>query len=259
MAERNGPTYPIEAVDRALRLILLFGEVDHVSVSEAGRYLGVSRSTAYRMLDVLKHRDFVRQDPRTKVYYGGSALLQAGLAAARRSDLRADLRPLLEAVVAEVDETAHVVVLQGADAFFLDGQESSRVVRAVSRAGSALPAHCTSGGKVLLARLSEQQLQRLLPSQLPRLTRRSKVSRKSVERELASVRRQGYALNEEESEADLRAVAVLVPGTPSRGGIEAALTVSGPAERMPSERLKSIAAVLQEKVAAFDGEAAGSR
>lgn len=253
MAEKSGPTYPIEAVDRALRLLLLFGEVDHVSVSEAGRYLGVSRSTAYRMLDVLKHRDFVRQDPRTKVYYGGSALLQAGLAASRRSDLRADLRPLLEQIVAEVDETAHIVVLQGTEAFFLDCQESSRVVRAVSRAGSALPAHCTSGGKVLLAQLSPEQLDKLLTSELPKLTRRSKGSPRGVERELAKIRKQGYAVNDEESELGLRAVAVLVPGTPSRGGIEAAISVAGPAQRLDPDRLEAIAATVKKCVAEFDG------
>jgi DNA-binding IclR family transcriptional regulator len=251
MPEKSGPTYPIDAVDRALRLILLFGEIDHVSVSEAGRYLGVSRSTAYRTLDVLKHRDFVRQDPRTKVYYGGSALLQAGLAAARRSDLRADLHPLLEEIVKEVDETAHTVVLQGTEAFFLDCQESSRIVRAVSRAGSALPAHCTSGGKVLLAQLPDDQVDRLLPTELSKLTRRSKGSPRSVKRELATVRKRGYAFNDEESESGLRAVAVLVPGEPSRGGIEAAISVSGPAGRLDTKRLGEIAAILDERISAF--------
>lgn len=252
MPKRSGSAYPIESIDRALRLLLLFGEVDHLTVGGASRSLGVARSTAYRTLDALRYRGFVRQDPRTKVYYGGSALLQAGLAATRRSDLRVDLRPLLEEVVAAVDETAHLVVLQGSEAFFLDGQESSRVVRAVSRAGFALPAHCTSGGKVLLAQLPAAQLERLLPAELPKLTGRSRPSRSGFERELAKVRRDGYALSDEESEVGLSEVSVLIPTVAARGGIEAAISVSGPAERLERERVVEIAETLKERVAAFD-------
>src|SRR4051794_4137261 len=106
-----GPAYPIESVDRALSVILAFEENETLMISGIARTLGVSRSTAYRLLTVLEHRGFVRQDQRTKAFHGGPVLLRVGLAAVQRLDVRARLRPLLEAVVAEVGETAHLVTL----------------------------------------------------------------------------------------------------------------------------------------------------
>jgi DNA-binding IclR family transcriptional regulator len=143
----DAPAYPIESVDRALTVILAFERTESLTISEIDRLLGVSRSTAYRLLTLLEHRGFVQQDKRSKAFHSGPALLRVGLAAARRSDIRAVLRPLLELVVAEVDETAHIVVLQNTDAFFMDCVEGSKVVRATPRVGTVLPAHLTSSGR----------------------------------------------------------------------------------------------------------------
>lgn len=210
-------------------------------VTDASERLGVSRSTAYRLLNVLEHREFVTQDKRTKRFYGGPALLRVGLAAVHRSDIRAEMRPLLEAVVAVLGETAHLVLLQGRDAFFLDCEEATSMVRATSRVGTGLPAHCTAAGKVLLANLAPDQLGEWLAGPLPRLTKRSKVSAASIRREIAKVRQQGWAQNDGESETGLRAVAVLVPAGASRAGVASAITVAGPAQRIESERLPEIA------------------
>src|SRR4051812_44584889 len=102
----QGPAYPIESVDRALAVILAFEEDETLTITEIGRRLGVSRSTAYRLLNVLEYRGFVRQDLRTKAFHGGPSLLRVGLAAAKRLDIRARYRPLLEEVVARVGETS---------------------------------------------------------------------------------------------------------------------------------------------------------
>jgi IclR family transcriptional regulator, acetate operon repressor len=251
MSAPNGPVYPIESVQRALTLILGFEHTDTIKISEAGRLLGVSRSTAYRLLSLLEHHEFVQQDPRSKAFHPGPALLRVGLAAVHRSDLRSELRPLLQTIVNEVDETAHLVVLQRNQAFFLDCVEGSKMIRATSRVGTVLPAHVTAGGKVLLASLTDKQLDDLLPEHLPAVTRRSKVSAASVRRELAKVRKQGWALNDGESEDLLRAVAVRVPGSPGRGGIDAAITVAGPAQRLDESALRRIVGVLQSNLARF--------
>lgn len=247
----DGPAYPIESVDRALTLILMFQQTDSIRVSEAGRLLGVSRSTAYRLLSLLEHREFVVQDAKSKAFRPGPALLRVGLAAVHRSDLRSSLRPLLESIVAEVDETAHLVVLQGAQAFFLDCVEGSKMIRAAPRVGTSLPAHVTAGGKVLLANLPDEQLDRLLEGDLPALTSRSKVSAAELRQELAEVAVRGWASNDGESEDLLRAVAVRIPGTPERGGVDASITVAGPSQRLDHPRLRSIAETLGHKVSEF--------
>jgi DNA-binding IclR family transcriptional regulator len=238
------PGYPIESVDRALMLLLALEETDAISVSEAGEMLGVSRSTAYRLLSMLQYRDFVRQDPRTKAYVGGPALLRVGLAAVRQLDVRATVRPLLEAIVEELDETAHLVVLQRADAFFLDCVESHKAIRAAARTGTSLPAHCTAGGKVLLAQLAPERLRSLLSdTKLAALTPKSLTSVGALAKELERVRQQGYALNDGESEVGLRAVAVsLRSGRPS---VDASIVVSAPEARMNAKRVAKVARTIR--------------
>jgi IclR family acetate operon transcriptional repressor len=247
----DGPAYPIESVDRALTVILAFEDADTLTITEIGHLLRVSRSTAYRLLTVLEHRGFVRQDPRTKAFRAGTTLLRVGLAAARRSDVRAVLRPLLQEVVDDVGETAHVVMLDRGEAFYMDCVESSQMVRATSRVGTSLPAHVTAAGKVLLAALPEARLDELLTSPLESMTRRSKTSPTSVRREVQQVASRGWALNDGESEPGLRAVAVLVPSSQTELGIDAAITVAGPSDRMDERRVEEIAGRLRTHVAAF--------
>lgn len=243
--EGTKPGYPIESVDRALSLLLALEQTDRLSVAEASRLLDVSRSTAHRLLNMLQYRGFVRQDPRTRTYIGGPALLRIGLVAVRQLDVRMIARPILERIVAEVDETAHLVVLQGADAMFLDCVESSKMIRAGARTGTALPAHCTAGGKALLATLNHAELRALLGRRtLQGLTPNSLTSFDELERQLEEIRARGYALNDRESESDLRAVAALVPTPDGPLSMEAAISVSGPAERIDGRRLDELAAIV---------------
>jgi DNA-binding IclR family transcriptional regulator len=253
VATQTRPPYPIESVERALALLMAFEDTEVITIREAGELLAVSRSTAYRLLSLLEHFDFVRQDPQTKAYHRGPALLRIALAALDRSDIRGRLRPLLERVVSELDETCHLVVLQDTQALFLDCVESSRTIRATPRTGTSLPAHCTAAGKVLLAGLPLPQLDALLAKELPSLTRRSKTSPASVRRAVGEVRKRGWATNIGESEDGLHAVAVTVPRTATGSGVDAAITVAGPTQRLDAERLEALAPRLQQLVGDFAG------
>lgn len=237
-----GPAYPIESVDRALTVILAFEDADALTITEIGRMLGVSRSTAYRLLSALEHRGFVRQDPRSKAFSAGTALLRVGLAAAQRSDVRATLRPLLEQVVDRVGETSHLVVLDVGGAFYIDCVESSRMVRATSRVGSTLPADVSAAGKVLLAHLPPSELEAQLgPSG----------GGSALRRELALVASRGWALNDGESEPGVRAVAAVAPAERTHAGVDAAVTVAGPSERLDDDRVCEIGATLLQAIAEF--------
>jgi DNA-binding IclR family transcriptional regulator len=237
----SGPAYPIESVDRALSLILAFEDSESITVTEASKFLGVSRSTAFRLLNVLEYREFVRQDPRTKIFHSGPALLRVGLSAVRRSEIRTVLRSTLEEIVAAVDETAHLVVLQRNDAFYLDCVEGSKILRATPRVGTVLPAHVSAAGKVLLANLPEPRLDDLLEGELEAVTKRSKTSVTAIRRDLAKVRKRGWALNDGESEDGLRAVAVLSSAEENGAGVDAAITVAGPTPRLTDTRVEAIA------------------
>lgn len=237
------PRYPINSVDNALKLLLMFRDTRLIRVADASESLGVVRSTAHRLLAMLQYRGLVLQDPETKAYAPGPALLDIGLSAVRQFDIRQYLRPYLERLAAEVGETVHLTILEGAHSLFLDSVEGPRALRTSSRVGRSYPAHTTSGGKVLLAQLSPAQLAELYPTEtLPGLTSGSLATRKQLLRELQLVRERGYGTNRGESEPEIAAVAVLVRN--AFGQVRAAIAVSAPLSRLDEAKVPSVAAAL---------------
>ena len=228
------PKYPIESVDNALRLILALRETPLLSVQQASSELGVAPSTAHRILAMLRHRGFVEQDPDTRGYRAGPTLVEVGLSALRDLDIRRDARPDLERLVAELDETAHLTVLRGTRVLFIDGIESSRVLRAAARIGHSLPAHATASGNAMLAALPDEVLLERYPHErLEGVTKRTVTSRRSLLRRLAEIRERGYAVNDGESEDDVVAVAAAI--RTREGASRGAITVAGPATRFGLE------------------------
>ncbi len=211
------PNYPIESVDNALKLLLLFAEQKAMSVSEASRAIGVAPSTAHRLLSMLQYYDFVVQNPTTRFYEAGPTLLNLGLAVVREMDIRRLARPFMEELRSEVGETVHLTILQGKNVLFIETVESFQALRVGDRTGISLPAHCTASGKALLAELSLERLHELFPSeQLAGLTPRSLTSREALERELSQVCERGYATNFDESEPDVSAISVAIHDRLSR-------------------------------------------
>ncbi|MPZ93774.1 MAG: helix-turn-helix domain-containing protein [Propionibacteriales bacterium] len=224
------PQYPIESVDNALRLLLLFEEEQQVRLTDVSRYLGVATSTAHRLLAILQYRGFVRQDPATRSYEPGPSLSSIAFLAMRHLDVRTRARPTLERLNKEFGETVHLSRLEGTSVNFLDAIEGIRAVRVGSRIGRALPAHCTSSGKAMLSLLDVDELNRLFPGEeLDAVTKHTITSRKALHRELVRVRRQGYALSREESEDGVRSVSAPVRGA---SGVLYAVAVSVPTHRM---------------------------
>jgi DNA-binding IclR family transcriptional regulator len=238
-ASDRQPAHPISSVENALRLLVILRDREEIRVSEASAELGVARSTAHRLLAMLHSYGLVEQG-RNRAYRVGPVLAEIGLAALRQIDVRAHIRPFLEQLVAELDETAHLIVREGINCRFADSVEGAQALRTTARVGIAYPAHATSGGKALLAELDERQLLELYPSEA---LDGHFGTRAALFAELDEVRRLGYARNRGESEAGVAAVG-LVQRT-SGGRVVGALAVSAPQTRMSEERVQEILVVLR--------------
>lgn len=250
------PNYPIESVDNALKLLGLFRKQKPVRVSEASEVLGIARSTAHRLLAMLQYHGFVRQDPLTKAYLAGRGLIDLGLAAVQGLDVRALARPELERLCRELDETVHLVVLDGRSALHVDSVEGTRTLRVGARTGLAVPAHCTASGKALLAELPTDKLRSLIgDAKLEALTPRTITRLSDLERELERVREHGYATSFEESEPGLAAVAASLRGTELHS--QAAIGVSAPSLRMTKRETQRVAAAVLEATRSLTERAAG--
>ncbi len=241
------PAYPIASVDNALRLIRLFNERDSLRLTDACSYLGVAHSTAHRLLAMLIHHGFVQQDPQSRTYRPGPTLLEIGLAVVEKSDVRAKARPMMAALCEQFNDTVHLMTLEGTQVRYLDAVEGTRALRVAPRTGSLLPAHCTSGGKALLAELPDERIRALYadPATFVGQTDRSVSSLPSLIAAIEEVRANGYATNFEESEEGVGSVAVVLRD--SAGVARAAVVVAVPTTRLNAATRKEIAAAMVDQ------------
>jgi DNA-binding IclR family transcriptional regulator len=237
------PQYPIESVDKALKLILLLSEQPEIRLSEATRYLDVASSTAHRLLAMLQYHGFVRQDPTSKIYRAGPAITSVAFAVLGRLDIEGTAKPVMHRLSEQLRETVHVGMLEGATVRFVAAVEGPTAVRVASRLGLTMPAHCTSTGKAMLAQLSDAEIHRLYPDEdLEQLTEHSIDSRATLLSELGRIRQRGYAVNREESEESVASVAV--PIRSRVPGLRLGLNAAAPATRLKASQYRTVAAML---------------
>jgi DNA-binding IclR family transcriptional regulator len=241
---KNRPAYAIASVDSALLLATVLQQEGAMRVTDVAARLGVSASTAHRLLGMLVYRDFAEQLPDRR--YGPGPVLRDGPApSASVTRLRAVALPHLRGLVDALGETANVMVLAGPDVRFLATAECDRVLRVGDRTGRVLPAHLSSGGKAALAVAGEEQLADVL-------RRLDDATAARLQRELRTVRRRGYAVNDQATEAGLTAVGVAVPAAGGFSG--AALSVAAPTARSTRDLLPVWGAALTGAAAAIAGE-----
>jgi len=237
------PQYPIGSVDKALKLILLLGEQPRIRLTDATKHLGVASSTAHRLLAMLQYRGFVRQDPMSKAYHPGPALTSVAFSIFSRIDIEGAAKSVMRRLSERLNESVHLGLLEGATVRFIAATEGPAAVRVASRLGRTMPAHCTSTGKALLARLTNAEIDHLYPQEdLERVTAHSVGTKTELLIELARIRQQGYAVNREESEDGVASVAVPVPTRAP--GVLLALNAAAPVHRLSSSQYRGTAAVL---------------
>jgi DNA-binding IclR family transcriptional regulator len=241
----------VSSVDNALRLLAVLGERRALRVVEAADALGVARSTAHRLLSSLRAHGFAVQDKANGAYRPGPVLSEVGLAAIGSFDLRRITRPAMEELRDRTQETVSLSVLEGRNVRFIDCVEGTRSVRVGSRTGLVLPAHCTAGGKAQLAALSESEIaRRYAKADLTVRTTSSVSSWTDLGAELATIRRDGYAVNLEEGEHGISAVAAALRDM--TGAPVAAIAVVIPATRFDSEVADKLAPAVLRCAGAVD-------
>ena len=241
----------IESVQRAAQVLLMLSTRRWLRVVDVASEIGVSASTAHRLLSTLQKSTLVRQNPQTKAYGPGPALVEIGIAALGATDLLVESRAVLQRLTNDVRETSHLIVLSQTETVFIDGVEGLNAIRAGLRVGDHTPAYCGGAGKALLAELNTEEFYRRYPKEDlgPGSTSTSIRTRTALEADFVSIRRQGYATNFSESEDDLHAVSVVVRNR--LGTARAAISVSAPAHRLPLESVPPLAQRIQEAASAL--------
>ncbi|MFM9421342.1 IclR family transcriptional regulator [Thermus scotoductus] len=221
----------VKTLERGLSVLQALAELKEAGLSPLAERTGLTKSTLYRLLQTLVRHGFVEEE--RGVYRVGPKAFAVGQVYPRQNLLLA-AHPEMEALAAETGESVNLAVLAGREALYLDQAEGARLVRLFTAPGSRAPLHATGVGKVLLAFRGIPEGLSLTPYTPYTLTRLE-----DLKRELETVRRKGYALDNEERELGVRCVAAPVFGP--GGEVVAALSLSAPASRLSLEEAHRLA------------------
>ncbi|MFC7622615.1 IclR family transcriptional regulator [Microlunatus sp. GCM10028923] len=208
---------------------------------------GLSEPTALRYLNSVVRNGWVERDPRTRHYRIGMRLFALGRSALGRQGLMGLAGTAMATVVDECEETATLGVRTGDQLVIAHAVESRHPIRKGAAIGETDAWHSTGLGKAILSTLTEEEVRESLRRyEFRASTPRTLTSLRALLADLAEVRRRGYAVDDEESVAGLRCVAV--PVRDHSGTARYALSVSGPGSRVPVARFDELAALLQKQV-----------
>ena len=234
---------PAKAVVKTMKILECLSAERNMGLTELTRRansqgLRMDKSTVYRFLASLKALGFVRQDDQTEEYRLTLRLFELGMSVLDRLELWREAEPVLKDIAHATGETVHLATLDGTSLVYLGKIESTRTLRVsmMSRVGQTAPTHCTGVGKTLLAHLPPRRLGEILGEEkLLRYTSRTLTRRSELDRELAGIRRKGYAIDNEEHETGVRCVAA--PVRDNKGIVCAAVSVSVPTVRLTDREI----------------------
>ena len=231
----RGPDF-VQSLERGLAVIRAFdAERPSLTLSEVAVATGVTRAAARRFLITLMSLGYVRSDGRR--FSLSPRVLDLGYAYLSSLSLPQIAEPHLEALVAEVNESSSVSVLDGDEIVYVARVPVSRIMTVAISVGTRFPAYATSMGRILLAGLPDEELDAYLAKvKLERLTSRTVPTPAALRTELLRIRAQGWALVDQELEDGLRAVAA--PIRDRNGRTVAAVNVSVAASRMSAEAIR---------------------
>ena len=246
MNKRLDSEYKVKSVDRVLHLLeIMADEKTELELTELCKKTHINTTTLYRLLETLKSRGFVTQNPYTGRYRLGLKLLELGQAVTEQTELRKIALPFLQELMEKTGETANLVILDEGEATYIEKVESPASLRMFHRIGRRAPAHTTGVGKVLLAALPSEKITEIVKSKgLPKLTENTITSPEKLQEELEKIRKNGFAIDNEECEVGAKCIAAPIRDYTNQ--VVAAVSISGPSARLSEGRLNELAEVVKD-------------
>jgi len=204
------------------------------TIAQISQQTGIPRAAVRRCLHTLKQLGYV--DAELNNFTLRPKVLALGYSYLSSTPLTISAQPCLNQISSTLNESSSLALLEEDQVLYVARSATSRVMSVSLGAGSRLPAYCTSLGRVLLAHLPDAELDAYFARvELKPMTEHTITDPARLREELARVRREGYALINEELELGLRSIAVPVRG--ASGRVLAALNVGAQAVRVPPERM----------------------
>ncbi|PSO32013.1 IclR family transcriptional regulator [Bradyrhizobium sp. MOS002] len=248
----------VQSVDRALSILETLSEDDEgYRLSDLAVRTGLSASTVHRLLATLESRRFVQFDRAQSKWHVGVRSFTVGASFARRRNFSAQAIPYLRKLRDLTRETANLAMVDDEFIIVLTRMESREIMRSLTQVGGRVPMVTSGVGKAVLATYSDEDVGAVIRHHgMPRLTEKSIVRPSDLFKELEKIRKQGYALDDEEACMGLRCVAAVVYNDCAEP--LAAISVSGMTSRLTDQRLPEIGQVVRNVAAELTAALGGA-
>lgn len=254
MAEEKEMKNPVQSAERIFQILEMLADNGEMGLMELSTALGLHKSTVHRLLTSLIYMGYAKQNAKTQKYTLTYKLVNMSGKILDRMDIVEIAKPYLERLSNLSGETVHLVRRDGNDILYIYKIEAKvGTIRMVSRVGMMHPMYCSGVGKAIMATLPEKEVKKIWDaSVIERKTDKTIVTYEDMLTTLEEVRRNGYALDDEENEEGVRCIAASLRGYGKN--VKYAFSVSGPVSRMTKERVEELAADMKKVQAELSRE-----
>ncbi len=200
----------ILSVEKAINILNLFKGHETLSLNEISKFMEIPKTTAFSLIATLENMDMLSFDNVTGKYTLGINILELSSSMKSNLNIREEAMKELRKLSDKYNKNTHITMLSGRNILYIESIVPTGVMTATTVIGAKAPANCTSSGKAFLAYLTKDELLEIIAKPLIGLTPNSITDVTDLQNELASIRTNGYAIDNEESLLGVKGVGTVV-------------------------------------------------
>lgn len=244
-AGENSAPSSVQVLDRSLNLLGLIADNDGSTLTDLADHSGMAPSTVHRLLTSLANHGMLTHDPESGDWTIGVRAFEIGNAFLRYRKLGSISRPFLKRLMDECGETANIAIEDEGDVVFISQIESHAPMRAFFRPGRRGPIHASGIGKAILSTWSDTDIGQMLSGKsLTHFTDHTLDTLPALLKDIQQIRTRGWSIDDEEHTLGMRCIAA--PLFNEHGEAIAGISISGPAVRLPRDKLGVLGPVIRQ-------------
>ena len=236
----------VQSLTRALSILNELAASERgLNLSETAARTSLPISTTHRLLNTLQQKKFVQFNQDQGIWTIGVQSFIVGNAFLHVRELSLIARPIMRELMDSTGETVNLAVENQGEAIYIAQIESLMTMRAIAKPGGRAAMHASGVGKALLACMNEEMVNRILMRHgMPKLTERTLVAPEMLKKQIADIRRKGYAVDDEENAIGLRCIAAAI--SDETGQPVGAISLSGPAVRLRKDMIADLGGAVKK-------------
>ena len=246
--KKENAEYNVRAIERALQILDAFDpRHPDLGLTEIAQRVGLHKATTHRIVATLLNSGYLDKCPDGQKYRLGLHLAGLGSLVTSQMNVRRDSLPYMQKLCEKYKEACDLCILDDGEVLYVEVLRSNHALNIAAAVGQRLPLHCTASGKIFLAHMAPEQIDKYLIPPLKAFTTHTITSIPELQEQFAEILKDGYAMDDEELEVGIRAISA--PVFDQEGKVVAAVSVPSPVSRMSEKRLSEIASGLLETAA----------